>query len=81
MAEGARSRAQTDYAIAVSGIAGPTGERPGKPVGFTCIACAGPDGTMVKEHHLGSGGRRRNKQRSMVLLLDLLRRVVDGLDP
>ncbi len=81
MAEGARSRAKTDYAIAVSGIAGPTGERPGKPVGFTCIACAGPEGTVVKEHHLGSGGRTRNKRRSMVLLLDLLRRVVDGLDP
>lgn len=81
MAEGARSGADVDYAIAVSGIAGPTGERPGKPVGYTCIACAGPDGTVVKEHHLGSGGRMRNKRRSMVILLDLLRRVVEGFDP
>ncbi|MFC1499680.1 CinA family nicotinamide mononucleotide deamidase-related protein [Candidatus Zixiibacteriota bacterium] len=80
MAEGARRRAQTDYAIAVSGIAGPAGERPGKAVGFTCIACAGPEGTVVKEHHLGSSGRMRNKRRSMVLLLDLLRRVVEGIE-
>jgi len=80
MATGARSRAGVDYAIAVSGIAGPTGERPGKPIGFTCLACAGPDGVVTKEHHLGAGGRIRNKRRSMSLLLDLLRRVMEGLE-
>jgi len=79
MATGARSRAGVDYAVAVSGIAGPTGERPGKPIGYTCLACAGPDGVVTKEHHLGAGGRARNKQRSMSLLLDLLRRVEEGL--
>ena len=45
MAEGARMMLACDYAVATTGIAGPTGAEPGKPIGTVCIGVAGPLGT------------------------------------
>ena len=51
MAEGIRIATSADYSIALTGIAGPDGGTPAKPVGLVYIAVASPAGDTVYEHH------------------------------
>lgn len=78
MAEGARARAKTTYALAITGIAGPGGATPGKPVGLVFIALAAPDATTVRRIRW-PGGRDQVRQISAMVALDMLRRRLDGL--
>lgn len=71
MAEGARKAIGTDCAIATSGIAGPSGATPGKPVGTVCIAIASPDGTKATTYHF-PGTRDRVIDRASTTALTLL---------
>ena len=49
MAEGARHALRADRALSITGVAGPDGGTPEKPVGLVFVGCAGPDGTHVRE--------------------------------
>ncbi|MEB3241492.1 MAG: competence/damage-inducible protein A [Synechococcus sp.] len=74
MASGARRRLGSDWAIAVSGIAGPGGGSAEKPVGLVHIAVAGPDGITTLEQQYGAS-RGRDWIRSLTVgdALNLLR--------
>lgn len=72
MATGAQANFRADYAVAVSGIAGPGGGTTEKPVGMVWIAVAGQGKTVAKEFRF-SGNRLVNIERSsMAALLMLL---------
>jgi len=73
MALGARGRFRTDYAIATTGIAGPSGGTPDKPVGTVWIGIATPDGVFAK-HFLFGDNRERNIRRTALTALNLLRK-------
>jgi nicotinamide-nucleotide amidase len=73
MAEGCRQRAGTDFALATTGIAGPTGGTPEKPVGLVYIGLATPTRTDVKRHVL-LFDRETFKFFASQNALDLLRR-------
>lgn len=72
MAHGARSRAGSTYALAISGIAGPDGGTPAKPVGTVCIALAHPEGCHARTF-LFPGDRDFIRDRSAKMALTLLR--------
>jgi nicotinamide-nucleotide amidase len=73
MARGARERAGTDVAVSVTGIAGPDGGTPTKPVGTVFIGLADRAGALVERHRFDRD-REGNKALSAVHALDLLRR-------
>jgi nicotinamide-nucleotide amidase len=72
MAEGIRQRAGSDFGLAVTGIAGPTGGTPDKPVGLTFIAVTGTQGTRCEKFRFHQD-RVRNKERAAQAALNLLR--------
>ena len=75
MAEGVRKRYDTGYSIATSGIAGPAGGTPEKPVGTVWIAVAGKNGTYSGKYIFGNN-RIRNIRRSTLTALNLLRQYI-----
>ncbi|MCF6342295.1 MAG: competence/damage-inducible protein A [Bacteroidales bacterium] len=72
MALGARQKLESDFALATSGIAGPTGGTAEKPVGTVWIALAGPGGVKSKLFLFGDH-RGRNIRRSALAALNMLR--------
>ncbi len=72
MACGVRSAFDTDYALSVTGIAGPGGGTGEKPVGLTYIGLAGREGLLAVERHIWDGDRIANKMLSVDAALRLL---------
>ncbi|MEI8085738.1 MAG: CinA family nicotinamide mononucleotide deamidase-related protein [Paludibacter sp.] len=75
MAEGARKLLKSDVAIATSGIAGPTGGTPEKPIGTTWIAASSADNLISREYHFGNN-REQNIQRATQAALLLLKEII-----
>lgn len=73
MAVGAKKIFGTDFAVAVSGIAGPSGGSEKKPVGTVCIALASDHEVVATTHYL-RGDRNIIRLRSTLIALDTLRR-------
>jgi len=78
MAVGARTYIGTDYALSVTGIAGPGGGTAEKPVGLTYIGLAGPDDLIIVERHVWPHDRLGNKHASADAALRLLLRQFTG---
>ena len=78
MAAGARERFGSDVAVAVTGIAGPGGGSPEKPVGLVYLALADKDGVRTKRI-LVPGGRHRVRNSTCLHAFDMIRRAIQGL--
>lgn len=75
MANAVKQQLGTDYGIATSGIAGPDGGTPTKPVGTVWIAISGPHRTIAQQFNMGDH-RDRTIQRTAIQALDMLRKMV-----
>jgi nicotinamide-nucleotide amidase len=77
MAEGALARAKGTLALAVTGVAGPSGGSREKPVGMVCFAWASKKGTVVETQHF-SGDRESVRRQSVVRALEGVLQHLDG---
>ncbi len=73
MAKNVRKDFKADFSLATTGIAGPEGGSPQKPVGMVCIATSGPDSSISVKSYQMKGDRTHLKERfSDRALLDLI---------
>lgn len=80
MAEGARERLRADVAVAVTGIAGPGGAEPGKPVGTVWMAVAEAEGSAARLFCF-EGDRQAVRLQTVTEALIALRRTAEGRAP
>ncbi len=78
MVRGALARFDADAAVAVTGIAGPDGGTPEKPVGLTYIGALTRSGALRIERHIWQGDREAVKQQSADAALRLIIALADG---
>ncbi|MDP6787771.1 MAG: CinA family protein [Rhodospirillales bacterium] len=75
MAAGALERSPADVAVAVTGIAGPGGATPGKPVGLVHLAAARRGRKVLHERHVFAGDRAQVRLSAVAGALNLVRRL------
>ncbi|HYP39430.1 MAG TPA: CinA family protein [Chloroflexia bacterium] len=71
MAHAARRLLRSDFALSITGIAGPTGERPGKPIGTTFVALAAPGEERVR-HFTFDRDREGNRAEAALAAIEML---------
>ena len=70
MAAGALRFSHADWALSITGIAGPSGGSSAKPVGSVCFGWCGPDGRIEVETRIFSGNRESVRQQSVAHALE-----------
>ncbi len=81
MAEGALAQAPVDLTVSITGIAGPGGGTPEKPVGLVYLAAAARDGRRIaEERRFGDIGRSQVRIESVRLALAMLTRLAENRD-
>jgi competence/damage-inducible protein CinA-like protein len=81
MADGALERFNADVAVSVTGIAGPEGGTPEKPVGYVCFCAKLDDGRSLSRDPVIPGGRQDIRERSALVGLHMLRILLAGGEP
>ncbi len=79
MAQGALRHSQASWALAISGIAGPGGGSPDKPVGTVWFAWAGPS-RLLAENKLFKGDRDAVRRQSVLYAMDVLLKQLQAMD-
>ncbi len=77
MAQGALANSQSQLAVAITGIAGPTGGSPDKPIGTVCFAWTSETTATISETHLLKGDRKAVRQQSVLIALEGLNRLIN----
>ena len=77
MAQGARERLGADVAVAVTGIAGPGGAEPGKPVGTVWLGLAGAHGSHAERRRF-AGSRDEVRAQTVLWALSALEAALGG---
>jgi nicotinamide-nucleotide amidase len=78
MARGALARAQVDLAVSITGIAGPTGATPGKPIGLVYFCAASRSGRVIaRDRKFGDIGRSNVRRASVIQALAMLQELVE----
>jgi nicotinamide-nucleotide amidase len=78
MADGARAALDADVGIGITGVAGPDGGTPAKPVGYVCLCVTTASGVVRARDPRLPGGRADVRDRSVDAGMHLLLRVVTG---
>jgi nicotinamide-nucleotide amidase len=82
MAEGALAHSRSDLAVSITGIAGPTGGTPLKPVGLVYFAVARKgEPTVARQELFGALGRERVREASVKVALNMLFVALKGVQP
>jgi nicotinamide-nucleotide amidase len=77
LAERVRERRGAEIGVGITGIAGPGGGTPEKPVGLVCFSAVGPDGAITRSANL-PGARFDVRDRSTTVAMHLVRRLLLG---
>jgi nicotinamide-nucleotide amidase len=76
LADGARDRLEADVGVGVTGVAGPGGGTPEKPVGLVWLSIVAPDGARMTRSVNLPGGRSDVRDRATSVAMHLIRRVL-----
>lgn len=82
MAKGALAHASVDLAVSITGVAGPAGAAPGKPIGLVHFVAASRSGRLIHhDRHFGDIGRPNVRRASVVQALAMLQELAEKEEP